>query len=315
MGINKILTKIKEYDKIAIYGHIRPDGDCYGSQFGLADIIKESFPEKEVKVVGAVSDYVSFVGTPDIVSDDFTKRALSIVVDTATSSRVSDQRYANGFEIIKIDHHIPVDQYGDLIWVDTNFPACSQMISYFYYKFKDQLKMSPKGAMALYTGIVTDTGRFRYRGVSSQTHQLAGLLIGLGAKADEIDNNLSQTSLEELYLKGEVLSNFVTTKGGFIYYKMTRETIERFKISDEDAANQVNLLAGIKGYPIWALIIEYPGEIRVRLRSSGIVISDIASKYQGGGHAQAAGATLKNWEELESLILDVEAKIKSWENQ
>ncbi len=315
MGINKILTKIKEYDKIAIYGHIRPDGDCYGSQFGLADIIKESFPEKEVKVVGAVSDYVSFVGTPDIVNDDFTKRALSIVVDTATSSRVSDQRYANGFEIIKIDHHIPVDQYGDLIWVDTNFPACSQMISYFYYKFKDQLKMSPKGAMALYTGIVTDTGRFRYRGVSSQTHQLAGLLIGLGAKADEIDNNLSQTSLEELYLKGEVLSNFVTTKGGFIYYKMTRETIERFKISDEDAANQVNLLAGIKGYPIWALIIEYPGEIRVRLRSSGIVISDIASKYQGGGHAQAAGATLKNWEELESLILDVEAKIKSWENQ
>ena len=96
---------------------------------------------------------------------------------------------------------------------------------------------------------------------------------------------------------------------------MTLETIERFKISDEDAANQVNLLAGIKGYPIWALIIEYPGEIRVRLRSSGIVISDIASKYQGGGHAQAAGATLKNWEELESLILDVEAKIKSWENQ
>ena len=152
MGIEKILTKIKQYDQIAIYGHIRPDGDCYGSQFGLADIIKESFPEKIVKVVGAVSEYVSFVGTPDIVSDEFTKEALSIVVDTATSGRVSDQRYLNGQEIIKIDHHIPVDQYGDLIWVDTNFPACSQMITYFYYKFKDQLKMSPKGATALYTG-------------------------------------------------------------------------------------------------------------------------------------------------------------------
>src|SRR5690554_7654849 len=114
--LNDILRKIKMYNKIIIHGHQRPDGDCYGAQFGLKDVIKTTFPKKEVYVVGETSDYVSFVGTPDIIEDSRYEGALSIVVDTATEERISDKRYKLGREIIKIDHHIPVDQYGDLIW-------------------------------------------------------------------------------------------------------------------------------------------------------------------------------------------------------
>src|SRR5574344_970490 len=97
-----IIKKIKAYDRIIIHGHQRPDGDCYGAQFGLKDIIKNSFPEKEVYVVGETSDFVSFVGTPDRIEDALYEGALSIVVDTATEERISDKRYKLGKEVIKI---------------------------------------------------------------------------------------------------------------------------------------------------------------------------------------------------------------------
>ena len=90
-----ILNKIKEYNKILIFGHVRPDGDCIGSQYGLARIIKETYPEKEVIVTGEVSDYVSFIGEPEMAKDEDFKGSLGICVDIANGDRVSDQRFKN----------------------------------------------------------------------------------------------------------------------------------------------------------------------------------------------------------------------------
>lgn len=305
----KILDKIKAYDTIIIHGHKRPDGDCYGSQFGLKDIIENSFPNKNVYVVGEKSGYVDFLGQIDVIGDETYKDALAIVVDTATKDRISDARVDLAKEIIKIDHHIPVDQYGDLIWVQTTFPSCSQMIAYFYYKFKNELKLTLKGANALYTGMVTDTGRFRFRGVSQTTHQLAGLMISLGVDVEYIDSKLSKDTLEMIAFKGYVYSNFVTTPGGFVYIKLTEDVVEKYNISFEQASSTVGLLGGIDGYPVWALIIEQNGEIRMRLRSSGPDVNLLANKYQGGGHAKAAGAKLESWDQLTQLVEDVETLI------
>lgn len=298
--MKRILDKIKAYDTIIIHGHKRPDGDCLGSQFGLKDIITSSFPNKKVYVVGGMSGYVDYVGQVDEISDDVYQGALSIVVDTATQSRISEERYVKGDFIIKIDHHIPVDDYGDLRWVDTNFPSCAQMITYFYYKFRNELKLTKTGAIALYTGIVTDTGRFRYRGVSKLTHQLAGLLIEKGVDVEYIDQQLSKETLQMVALKGYVYSNYVT-KDHFIYIKMTRDVIDSFGVTDEQAASVVNALSGIDGYPVWALFIEYPNEIRIRLRSNGPTISTLANQFGGGGHAKAAGARLDTWDDLEDF--------------
>ncbi len=309
--MTKILNRIKKYETIIIHGHKRPDGDCYGSQFGLKNIIKESFPNKKVYVVGERSAFVDFVGTIDVISDETYKGALSIVVDTAVEDRISDPRYKLGKEIIKIDHHIPVDDYGDIRWVDTNFPACSQMIAYFYTTYKKQLKMSLEGAIAMYTGIVTDTGRFRFRGVSELTHQMAGMLIDKGVDVEYIDGKLGKETLEMIGLKGYVYSNFVTTDG-FIYLKMTRDIIEKFDVSDEQAASVVGLLGGIEGFPVWALFIEYPNEVRIRLRSNGPTINELANRYGGGGHAKASGCRLEGWEQLPEFIKDAEAVVKAY---
>lgn len=295
-----IIKKIKAYDRIIIHGHQRPDGDCYGAQFGLKDIIKNSFPEKEVYVVGETSDFVSFVGTPDRIEDALYEGALSIVVDTATEERISDKRYKLGKEVIKIDHHIPVNDYGDYRWVDTNYPSCAQMIAHFYLNYKKELKLGYEGALAMYTGILTDTGRFRFRGVSKQTHEIAGMLLTKGVDVEFVDGKLSVETLQMTRLKGYILSHFVTTEKGFIYVTLTRDVIESFGVTDEQAASMVSVIAGIEGYPVWAIILEYPNdEIRIRLRSRGPVISTLANEFGGGGHAKASGCKLNSWDELE----------------
>mgnify|MGYP000863000882 FL=1 len=309
--MQRILNKIKAYHTIIIHGHKRPDGDCYGAQFGLKNIITSSFPDKKVYVVGETSDFVDFIGKMDQIPDETYQGALSIVVDTAVKDRISDQRYTLGQEVIKIDHHIPVDNYGDLRWVDTTFPSCAQMITYFFYKFKNELKLTEEGAIALYTGIVTDTGRFRFRGVSKLTHQLAGLLIEKGVDVEYIDQMLSQESLEMIALKGYVYSNFVTAKG-FVYIKMTRDVIEKYNVTDEQAASNVGLIGGIEGYPVWALFMEYPNEIRIRLRSNGPTIDKLANQYGGGGHAKAAGCKLESWEQLPQFVKDAEAVVQAY---
>ncbi len=309
--MQKILEKIKAYDTIIIHGHKRPDGDCYGSQFGLKDVIQTSFPHKKVYVVGERSGFVDFVGQMDVIEDTTYQGALSIVVDTAVQDRISDPRYVLGKEVIKIDHHIPVDDYGDYRWVDTSFPSCAQMIAHFYDTFKDELNISQAGAIAMYTGIVTDTGRFRFRGVSELTHQMAGMLIRKGVDVEYIDSKLSIETLDMISLKGYVYSNFVTAKG-FVYLKMTRDIIQKYNVTDEQAASVVGLIGGIEGFPVWALFIEYPNEIRIRLRSNGPTIDKLANKYEGGGHAKASGARLNSWDDLPKFIADVEEVIEKY---
>jgi phosphoesterase RecJ-like protein len=306
--MTNILEEIKQYETIIIHGHKRPDGDCYGGQYGLKGILKQAFPKKNIFVVGEESDYVKYVGTPDIITDDVYKEALSIVVDTATKDRISDSRYTLGKKVIKIDHHIDVDAYGDMNWVDTSYPAVSEMITDF--AFQHRLEIPLESAIALYTGLITDTGRFRYRGVSKRTHTLAGLLIEAGVDVEFIDSKLSKETLKMYALKGYVYSNFTTVEGGFIYLKMPRAVIEEYGVTDEEAASVVNLIGGLEDYPVWALMIEYENEIRIRLRSSGPTINTLAEKYEGGGHAKASGARLPSWEHVDQFTKDVIQHIK-----
>lgn len=310
-----ILKKIEEYNTIIIHGHKRPDGDCIGSQYGLMNIIKATYPNKNVYVTGETSDYVSFVGAPKILEDEsLFENALSICVDCATSERLSDQRYTKAAYSIKIDHHIPVDDYGDYQYVDTTSPACAQIITEFYMKFKDKLVLNQIAAKALYVGIVTDTGRFRFDTVSSRTFNAAALLVDNGVKIEEIDGKLSVESLATLKLKGYVLSNFVITENGFAYIKITRDIVEKFGVSDEDAAAQVSSIGGIEGSPVWALFMEYPDEIRIRLRSRGPVINLLAEEYEGGGHAKASGAKLNSWSDLEGFVKKADAIVKNYKD-
>lgn len=308
-----ITEKIEQFDTIIIHGHVRPDGDCIGSQYGLMNLIKANYPNKNVYVTGTVSDYVSFVGMPFLVDESLFEGALSICVDCATSDRLSDLRYTKSAYSIKIDHHIPVDDYGDYQYVDTTSPACAQIITELYLYNKDKWILPKEAAYALYVGVLTDTGRFKFDSVNSRTFNAAGILVDNGADLGDIDNHLSVETLQTLKLKGHVLSKFIISENGFAYVTLTREEIESFGVSDEDAAAQVSTISTIEGCPVWAIMLEYPGnEIRIRLRSRGPVINTLAEEYQGGGHAKASGAKLNNWDELEEFVKKADLIVKEY---
>ena len=311
----QILQKIKEFDRIMIHMHIRPDGDCYGAGFGLKNIIKESFPEKEVYVVGESAEYVDFVGTPDKVEDELFKDALSIVVDTASEDRVSDQRFKLAKYVIKIDHHIPVSDYGDLIYVDTTRPATAQIILEFYLKFQEELKINMQAATALYTGIVTDTGRFRFRSVTADTFIAVAHLLEYGLDFVDVLTRLSAKSESLMKLQGYVLLNFQKTENGVAYIKMTPDVINQFDVSLEEATSLVNELSTLEDCPVWMLFAEYENNIvRARLRSKGPAIDKLANKYDGGGHALACGANLGTWDKTDELLKDADELVKAYKN-
>ncbi|MDY0011165.1 MAG: bifunctional oligoribonuclease/PAP phosphatase NrnA [Candidatus Izemoplasmatales bacterium] len=309
----QILEKIKEFNRIIIHMHIRPDGDCYGAGFGLKNILKESFPEKEVYVVGEKAEYVDFVGTPDVIDDELFKDALSIVVDTASEDRVSDQRFKLAKFVIKIDHHIPVVEYGDLIYVDTTRPATAQIILEFYLKFQEELKINMAAATALYTGIVTDTGRFRFRSVNADTFIAVAHLLQYGLDFVDVLSRLSVKSENLMKLQGYVLLNFQKTENGVAYIKMMPDVIERFDVSLEEATSLVNELSTLEDCPVWILFAEYENNIvRARLRSKGPAINELANKYDGGGHALACGANLGTWDKTDELLKDADELVRNY---
>ncbi|MER2115478.1 MAG: DHH family phosphoesterase, partial [Solibacillus isronensis] len=152
----QIIDKIKQYETIVLHRHVRPDPDAYGSQIGLAELIRANYPEKAVYTVGEHDDSLSFMATPQQIEDAQFKNALVIVTDTANTERIDDQRYVNGEFLIKIDHHPNDDAYGDLLWVDTNASSCSEMIYELYEEGKTYADwdMSDEAARLLFAGIV-----------------------------------------------------------------------------------------------------------------------------------------------------------------
>ena len=308
-----LYKKIKEYNRIIITTHIRPDGDCLGSGFGLKDIIKWSFPEKEVYLLGEEADYLSFLGKTDQIADDKFDGALLIALDTATRDRICDQRYVKAKELFKIDHHINVDPYGDHIWVEEEKCACSQMIAeFFFYHFK-KLGISQDGLDALYTGICTDSGRFKYRGVDGDTFRIVGALVDLGANFEMILANLDKKSENLVKFNGYVLSNYQKTENGVAYIKLPNHLFVEYGVSMDEGVSLVNELGVFEDCPVWIFISEYPDKsIRCRLRSKGPDIDKLANKYNGGGHSMAAGANINSFEESDALLKDADEIVKNY---
>ncbi|MDD3957458.1 MAG: bifunctional oligoribonuclease/PAP phosphatase NrnA [Candidatus Izemoplasmatales bacterium] len=313
MDKQHILDKILEFKTIIIHMHQRPDGDCYGAGFGLKEILKESFPNKQVYVVGDTAEYVKFIGDVDQIDDCVYQGALVIVVDTATRDRIADQRYSKGQYIIKIDHHLPIDSYGDYQYVDTSRPATSQIILEFYLEYYNILRLNMKAAKALYTGIVTDTGRFKYRSVTADTFKAVAHLLEYGLDFGEILTTLDVRSENLMKMQGYVLQNFEKTEHGVVYIKITPDIITKFDVTLEEATSLVNELSTLADCPVWMLFAEYDNHyVRARLRSKGPAIDQLANKYDGGGHPMACGANLGTWDKVDALLRDADQLVKEY---
>ncbi|MBQ5601688.1 MAG: bifunctional oligoribonuclease/PAP phosphatase NrnA [Clostridia bacterium] len=310
-----VLNKIKEYDRIIIFRHSRPDGDAVGATMGLREILRLTFPEKEVLLLNSdFSEYMAFLGGEDVPRDDeFFTSALGIVIDTATLDRISNKQYALCREIIKIDHHINVAPYGDIMWVEPKRSSASEMIADFYFTFKDELKINKKAATCIYTGMITDSDRFRFSTVTGDTLRLAASLLDMGIDLDTLHANLYLRDFHNFKFQAFVYDNLKITENGVVYLKVTREMQDKFSLSYEDAGASVIYMESIKNSLIWMALIENEdGTTRVRLRSRFVTINSLAEKYHGGGHACASGATVYSDEEASRLIADADKLLKEY---
>ena len=297
-----ILNKIKEYNKIIIFRHFRPDGDAVGSTKGLQRILKLTYPEKTVLLVNDdYAEYLDFLGGEDApISDEEYADALGIVCDTGTEKRVSNQKFSLCREVIKIDHHIPIETYGNYQWVE-------EMIAHFYDTFSDELKRDSEAATYIYAGMVTDSGRFRFRDVSSETMRLAGVMLKHNINTDVLFAHLYLKDFSEFKFESHAHEKMQITNNGVAYLFVTKEMQEKFNLNKEQASASVSFMDSIKGSLIWIAFIENDEEIRVRLRSRFVQISDLAEEYRGGGHACAAGATVYSQDEMNELIAKADA--------
>jgi len=311
-----ILDKIIEYDTIIIHRHSLPDGDSIGSAFGLRDIIKQSFPEKQVYAVGTDEvEYLRFVGQQDVISDSLYENALVIVVDTSTENRINGEAYKLGKEIIKIDHHVETDPYGDINYVLPEVAATTLVITDFLLTFPDILKLSVDGARALYIGTVTDTGRFRYRTVTGHSLKLAGYLLDYGFDTEEIYAKLYLKDKNVLRLQGYVLRHFKITPNGVNYIYLSRRIQKRFKVNVTETSSLVNIFDCLIGSLVWILFIQdEKGLIRGRIRSRYLSIFELATEFNGGGHAQASGVKFKNKKQIKAIVRRADELVKAYKS-
>lgn len=307
----QILDAIKEYETIIIHRHVRPDADALGSQCGLKEMILASFPDKKVYAVGEEDPSLVYLAKMDDIDDTMYQDALVIVCDTANTGRISDKRYHLGRKWIKIDHHPNNDVYGDIYWVETSASSTSEMIYEFYLYGKEKgLKMNATIARLIYGGIVGDTGRFLFPSTTNKTFRYAAELIEYDFDRQSLYDGLYRISPYIARLRGYILEHYDFYDCGLATITLTKKILENHNVDPIDTGKLVGTLGDIDGIQIWVFFIEEPDVIRVRIRSKGPIINEVAANYRGGGHPLAAGASVDTWKQAENVVKDLKQLCK-----
>ena len=312
----QIYKQIKKYNKIVIARHIGPDPDALGSTLGLKEVILNTFPNKQVYVVGTPAARHKYIGTLDKFTDDMYEDSLLIVLDTPNIIRI-DGVDVNKFNYkIKIDHHPFMEKYADIELIDENASSVCQLIAELIMNTK--LKINKVAAEKLYIGIVSDTDRFLHYYTTPKTFDLVSYII----KETNIDftklyENMYVRSLHDLRFQSYIINNLTLTDEGFGYIKLDQDILDEYSVDVSTATNVVNNLTYIEGMYAWAIFAydKNNDNIRGSIRSRGPIINEVAAKYNGGGHIYASGVRLKDFETADLIIDDLKGVCEKYKQE
>ena len=297
---------IVKYPRIIIHRHKTPDGDALGSQMGLKLLLSDNYPDKEILAVGDMMPRYSFmeISPLDSIDDSAYEGALAIVLDCGAATLISDERYTLAAATARIDHHVFSEKITDEEVIDTSFESCCGMIA--AMAMECGWKMSKEAAMSLYTGIVTDSGRFRYDSTTSRTLRLASFLMEQSFDTNEIYRNLYSEDLSFIQLRAKYVLKIQTTEQGVAYIYTPREEAASYGVDDFTLSRvMVGVMGDLRGIHSWVNFTESENGVLCEIRSNRYNINPIATKYGGGGHQKASGATLKNRDEAMALLNDL----------
>lgn len=302
-----ILAEIQKYDTIIIHRHNRPDGDAMGSQIGLKHIILENFPHKTVYTVGDDPKFFRFMtdSVMDEIPDSAYENALAVILDTASRPLISDDRYSLAPRSIRMDHHIFCETIADVEVVDTSYESCCGLVTDF--AVESGLRINSTAATSLYTGMVTDSGRFRYDGTTARTFRLASHLMAAGIDTNELFRNLYADDFSSKQLKAKFILKIQFSAPNVAYIYTDLEEFNSLGVDVFTVSRAMtNTMADIRGVDIWVNFTETEKGVLCELRSNRYNINPIAVKYGGGGHAKASGATVPDKATAMAMLRDLD---------
>ena len=290
---------LKGKKRVALGGHVRPDGDCVGSSMGLYLYLKEQYPDihTDVYLEDIPEAYRMIKGTDEVKtqingSDVYD---LFICLDCGDVQRLgfSGPLFEHAKETLCIDHHISNDAFADYNYIVPDASSTSELV----YTVLDRDKISFHSAEALYMGIVHDTGVFQYSCTSPETMEIAADLMRKGINGNEI---IDKTYYEKTYIQNQILGralleSMLVMDKKCIVSVIRQRSMEFFQAKPSDLEGIVSQLRQTKGVEVAIFLHELsPQKFKVSLRSKGKVdVSDIAKFYGGGGHVRAAGVTME----------------------
>ena len=302
MSYVKLLNKIKEYEKITIYKHVKPDGDCVFSSLALYQFLKDNFPKKQIKIVG--KEEFDLINVNNKCSDSFIQKSLGISLDTATSDRIDDFRALACAYLIKIDHHPLLDDFGDINIVNENASStCELLADIFLSKIFKQYILSKTTCKHLYCGMVTDTLNFKTTNTTAKTFNTASKIISKGElNPSDLTEYVMNYSYDTFVFRSKI-RNYFKVNNKFGYIKLSKKDLDKIGISAKIAKTYIDEIGCIKDINIWAIAVEEAKLWDVSLRSKrGYIINKIAAKYNGGGHANAAATKKLSNKQLSQLF-------------
>jgi len=297
--------------EILITAHVDPDGDAVGSCLGLKIALRHLGKAADVVLDSPLPASLAFLPEADTIRRPDgvrTRYGTAFVLDSSSLDRVGSvapKVLAPGARIAVIDHHWGNEGFGDIRLVDPGASATAELV----YDLIEALRvpLSPSIAECLYTGILSDTGGFRYANTSSRTLRVAARLVEEGARSSLVAEALYATkTAPSLRILGLALASLETKGGGTIgAMTISREMFEKAGATPEDADGIVQYAKALVGARVGVLVQEVaPDEIRASLRSDGTVdVNQVASQFGGGGHRNAAGLRVQG--RLETVRQDL----------
>ena len=308
--IKEIASALKHYKSFLITSHINPDGDSIGSQIALALLLKKM--KKKVVIINEspVPRTYQFLPYTDLIHSSLPTPfsfQVAIVLDCGNLERTGKVgSLVSKFQIlINIDHHSDNTKFGNLNWVDKEASSVAEQI--FSLSRILKIPLNKELATLLYTGIATDTGSFQYH-LLPTTHKVIATLISKGAVPEEIAEDVYHNlSFSSLKLFGLALATLKESMAHQVcWMKITKKMYRKTKSSVEDTDSFISFLQQLKDAKILFILKEISkNKTKVSFRSIGkIDVQKIAKKFGGGGHRNAAGASLDEpIEKAEKIIL------------
>lgn len=319
--MNKIFDVISKVNKIAIAGHVRPDGDCVGSCTAMCHYINEVYPEITVDVfLESVPEAYAFMTEGLVIHTTYEKNAdydVFISLDCGDVERLGQavKYYKQAKTRINIDHHISNTNFGTMNIVRPEASSTCETL----YSLLDESKLTKKIATSLYTGIIHDTGVFKHSNTSKDTMMIAGKLMALGVPYSKIiDESFYQKTYVQNQLLGRcLLESILILDGKCIVASISKEVLAFYGAVPKDIDGVIDQMRVTKGVEVAVLLYETDLlEYKVSMRSNEYVdVSKIAVYFGGGGHVRAAGCTMqgRSHDVINNLTKHIENQLQEQE--